>query len=120
MSGANTTCAHCGLTVAPADVVETFDHKFCSECANHVCGVCGTYFEDTENLSVVAGVLRCRECTWCFFGDLCCGCGTELSGPDEMVVANDTHQFCMDCKDDLNDHVQVEDPNKDSEREAPF
>lgn len=100
------TCARCDMSIVDGDDrVQQFDTYFCTECAERLCYDCQTYIANLESRNVVAGVVRCQECTWCFFGGLCCGCGTTVSDSTEMVVVNGSHQFCAECKQDLSDET---------------
>lgn len=124
------TCNRCDMSVVDAENrVQRFGEYFCQECAERLCADCGTYIDDLDDRRVVTGSVRCKECAWCFFGELCCGCGTDVSDSTEMVIANGSHQFCADCQSELPEGIPIQEypfeqnpmeSTTDSNKDAPF
>ncbi|MFC4540803.1 hypothetical protein ACFO5R_02530 [Halosolutus amylolyticus] len=122
-------CARCGVDISDADDrVQKFDDYFCTECAERLCYNCGKHIEDLDNRNVIRGLVRCNQCKWHMLGNLCCGCGTDISNSTQKVAAGGTHRYCADCKKDLPDDVEIEEypfdfesPNDNNEeQDAPF
>lgn len=121
------TCSRCSASVVNGDDrVQKFGEYFCTECAERLCYDCGKYIDDLNNRNVVRGFVRCQECTWCIFDNLCCGCGTDISDSIEMVIVDGSHQFCAECKDELPADANIEEypfreeAESESNNEAPF
>lgn len=124
------TCDRCNMSIVDSDNrVQKFGEYLCKECAERLCIDCGKYIDNLENRYIVTGSVRCEECMWCFSGDLCCGCGSDVSDSIEMVVVDESHQFCADCKSDVSDEASVQEypfdkndnnPTAESEKSPPF